>query len=110
MSFSTNNISAAWKTACTVPVPKRTVISSTNDLRTVALNSAEMKVCERVVLCKLGSLVNDYIDPLQFAYIRNRRTDAAALYVLENIYLHLEKQTRKEGKKERKKDKTQAVL
>ena len=50
-----------------------------------------MKVCERVVLCKLDSLVKDYIDPLQFAYRRNRSTDDAVSYVLENTYSHLEK-------------------
>ncbi|WP_419641928.1 RNA-directed DNA polymerase, partial [Thiolapillus sp.] len=86
-----NTVPAAWKTACIVPVPKRPVISSLNDLRPVALTSAVMKVCERVVLCKLDSLVKDYTDPLQFAYRRNRSTDDAVLYVLENIYSHLEK-------------------
>ena len=79
--FSTNTVPAAWKTACIVPVPKRPVISSLNDLRPVALTSAVMKVCERVVLCKLDSLVKDYIDLLQFAYRRNRSTDDAVLYV-----------------------------
>ena len=74
-----------------MPVPKRPVISSSNDLRPVALTSAVMKVCERVVLCKLVSLVKDYIDPLQFAYRRNRCIDDAISYVLENIYSHLEK-------------------
>uniref|UniRef100_UPI003AF4FC09 hypothetical protein n=1 Tax=Thiolapillus sp. TaxID=2017437 RepID=UPI003AF4FC09 len=73
-------------------VPKRPVISSLNDLRPVALTSAVMKVCERVVLCKLDSLVvKDYIDLLQFAYRRNRSTNDVVLYVLENIYSHLEK-------------------
>ena len=67
------------------------MISSLNDLCPVALTSAVMKVCERVVLCKLDSLVKDYIDPLQFAYRRNRNTDDAVLYVLEKIYSHLEK-------------------
>ena len=89
--FSTNTVPAAWKTACTVPVPERPVISSLNDLRPVALTSALMKVCERVVLCKLDSLVKDYTDPLQFAYRRNGSTDDAVLYVLENICSHLEK-------------------
>ena len=56
-----------------------------------ALTSAVMKVCERVVLCKLEKLVKDYIDPLQFAYRKNRSTDDAFLYSLENIYSHLEK-------------------
>ena len=55
-----------------------------------------MKVCERVVLCKLEKLVKDYIDPLQFAYRKNRSTDDAVLYSLENIYLHSEKR-KKEG-------------
>ena len=50
-----------------------------------------MKVCERVVLCKLDSLVKDYIDPLQFTYRRNRSTNDAVLFVLEYTYSHLEK-------------------
>ena len=66
-----------------------------NDLRPVAHTSAVMKVCERVVLCKLEKLVKDYIDPLQFAYRKNRNTDDAVLYSLENIYSHLEKKRKK---------------
>ena len=62
--FSTNTVPTTWKTAFIVPIPKRPVISSINDLRPVALTSAVMKVCERVVLCKLEKLVKDYIDPL----------------------------------------------
>ena len=73
-----------------MPILKRPVISSMNDLRPVALTSAVMKVCERVVLCKLEKLVKDYLDPLQFAYRKNRSTDDAVLYSLENIYSHLE--------------------
>ena len=77
-----------------VPIPKRPVILSMNDLRPVALTSAVMKVCECVVLCKLEKLVKDYIDPLQFAYTsyrKNRSTDDAVLYSLENIYSRLQK-------------------
>ena len=62
--FSTNTVPATWKTACIVPIPKQPVISSMNDLHPVALTSAVMKVCERMVLCKLEKLVKDYIDPL----------------------------------------------
>ena len=72
-------------------VPKGPLISSLNVLRPVALTSAVMKVCEQVVLRKLDSLVKEYIDPLQFAYRRNRSADDAVLYVSENIYSHLEK-------------------
>ena len=97
--FSTNNVPTTWKTACTVPIPKRPVISSINDLRPVALTSAVMKVCERVALCKSEKLVKDYIDALQFAYRKNGSTDDAVLYSLENIYSHLEE---KEEKKRRR--------
>ena len=62
--FSTNTVPIIWKTACIVPIPKRPVISSMNDLRPVAFTSAVIKVCEHVVLCKLEKLVKDYIDPL----------------------------------------------
>ena len=72
-------------------VPKGPLISSLNVLRPVALTSAVMKVCERVVLRKLDSLVKEYIDPLQFAYRRNRSTNDAVLFVLEYTYSHLEK-------------------
>ena len=87
--FSTNAVPAAWKTTWIVSVPKGPLISSLNVLRPVALTSAVMKVCERVVLCKLDSLVKDYIDLLQFAYRRKKSTDDALLYVLANIYSHL---------------------
>ena len=89
--FSSNTVPTTWKTACIVPIPKRPVISSINDLRPVALTSAVMKVCEHVVLCKLEKLVKDYIDPLQFAYRKNKSTDDAVLYSLQNISSHLEK-------------------
>ena len=89
--FSTNTVPTTWKTACILPIPKRLVISSMNDLRPVALTSAVMKVCERVGLCKLEKLIKDYMDPLQFAYRKNGSTDDAVLYSLENIYSHLEK-------------------
>ena len=74
-----------------MPVPKRPVISSMNDLHPVALTSAVMKVCERVVLCKLEKLVKDYIDPLQFTYRKKGSTDDAVLHSFENIYSHLKK-------------------
>ena len=36
-------------------------------------------------------LVKDYNDPLQFSHRKNRSSDDAVLYSLENIYSHLEK-------------------
>ena len=67
---------------------KRPVIWNMNDLSPVALPSALMRVCERVVLCKLDSLVKDSIDPLQYVYRRNRSTDDAVLYEKNNNKKH----------------------
>ena len=67
-----------------------------------ALTSAVMKVCERVVLCKLEKLVKDYLDSLQFGYRKNRSTDDAVIYSLENTYSHLEEEKKKEKKKKGK--------
>ena len=71
--FSTNTVPTTRKNTCIVPVPKRPVISSMNDLRPVSLTSAVMKVCERVVPCKLKKLVKDYLDPLLFAYRKKKK-------------------------------------
>ena len=92
--FSTNTVPTTWKPAYTVPIPKRPVISSMNDLRPVTLTSAVMKVCERVVLCKLEKLVKDYIDPLQFAYRKNRSTDGA-IFILFRKYILAFRENRK---------------
>ena len=46
--FSANTVPTTWKTACIVPIPKRPVISSMNDLRPVALASAVMNAWSSV--------------------------------------------------------------
>ena len=56
-----------------MPISRRPVISSMNDLRPVAFTSAVMKVCERVVLCILEKLVKE-----------NRSTDNAVLYYVRS--------------------------
>ena len=38
----------------------------------------------------MNNLVKGFIDPLQFAYRKNRKTDDAVLHLLENVCLHLE--------------------
>ena len=74
-----------------LPVPKKTTVKAMSDLRPVALTSAVMKVFERVVLSQLQRLVADFLDPLQFAYRRERGVEDAVLHVLHNIYSHLDK-------------------
>ena len=95
MCFSTNTVPTTWKTACVVPIPKRPVISSMNDLRPVALTSAVMKVCERAVLCKLEKVSKRlHRSTTVRLQEKNRSTDDAVLYSLKNIYSHLEKTAR----------------
>ena len=62
-----------------------------NDLCPVALTSAIMKVCERVVLSRLQVLVADFIDLWQLAYRKGRGVEDAVLHVLHNIYSCLDK-------------------
>ena len=50
-----------------------------------------MKVFERIVLVHLQAKVYNYIDPLQFAYRKNRGVDDVLLHLLNNVYSHLEK-------------------
>ena len=89
--FSTNTLLTTWKTACIVSVPTRPVFLSMNDLRTVALTSAVMKVCERAVLCKLEKVSKRlHRSTTVCLQEKNRSTDDAVLYSLENIYSHLE--------------------
>ena len=74
---------AAWKTACIAPVLSGPVMSSVNDLRPVALSSLPG-----------GPLSTGQFSErfhTQFAYRRNRSTDDAVLFVLENVCSHLEK-------------------
>ena len=74
-----------------VTVRKRKVVMGMNDLQPVALTSCMMKTFERVVLLHLQPQAADLMDPVQFAYQRNRSVDDAILHVLNNIYSHLDK-------------------
>ena len=90
MCFTTQAIPSTWKQSCIVPVPKKPKIESMNDLRPIALTSAAMKICERLVLNYLKPLISCQMDPLQFAYSKGRSTEDAILYLLDRVYSHLE--------------------
>ena len=61
-----------------------------NDLRPVALTSIIFKCFEKLVLCELMKEVKPNLDPLQFAYKEKRNTEDALLFLLHNIYSHLD--------------------
>ena len=61
-----------------------------NDLRPIAMTSSVMKSFEKCFLICIKVQVTEFIDPLQFAYVKNRSIDDALLHLLNEIYSHLE--------------------
>ena len=90
-SVRSRSIPAIWKKTCIIPVPEKPVISCMNDLRPIALTSVPMKVCERLVLDDLKLKVAPHLDPMQFAYQKDRNTEDVILTLLELLYSHLER-------------------
>ena len=74
-----------------IPVPKRFPVTVMNDLRPIAMTSTVMKIFERIVLNIIVPEVAEFIDPLQFAYRKNRGVDDALLYLLNRLLSHLDK-------------------
>ncbi|XDV25563.1 hypothetical protein PO909_029463 [Leuciscus waleckii] len=93
-SLFTHYIPKAWRSSLIVPVPKVARPADLNDYRPVALTSIVVKSLERIVLRHILNDVQCNIDPLQFAYRNKRSTDDALLYMLHNIYCHLDKPKR----------------
>jgi len=90
-SLRDSKVPSIWKNSVICPVPKSRHPSQLNDYRPVALTSIVMKCFERIVLKLILSQLKHSIDPLQFAYRKNRSTDDATLTLLNNAYTHLEK-------------------
>ena len=80
-----------WKKSTICPVPKNNRPKQLNDFRPVALTSIVMKSFERIILSRLLSHTQPFMDRFQFAYKRNRGTDDATLTLLQHAYSHLEK-------------------
>lgn len=72
-------------------VPKKAVPSILNDYHPVVLTSFVMMCFERLVLHPLLQHVGDHMNPLQFAYLRNRGVEDADLTICHSVYTHLEK-------------------
>ena len=74
-----------------IPVPKITNPRQFNDFRPVALTSLIMKISEKILKNLVLSIVDEKLDPLQFAYQSGRGVEDANLFILNNLYKHLEK-------------------
>ena len=90
-SLDSNQIPAIWKTSTVIPVPKITNPRQLNDFRPVALTSLIMKILEKILKNLVLSIVDEKLDPLQFAYQSGRGVEDAKLLILNNLYKHLEK-------------------
>uniref|UniRef100_A0A8C8DHE5 Reverse transcriptase domain-containing protein n=1 Tax=Oryzias sinensis TaxID=183150 RepID=A0A8C8DHE5_9TELE len=90
LSLSLMKVLVTWKTACLVPVPKKTAPSGPSDYRPVALTSHAAKVLERILLSHLRPLVKPSLDPLQFAYQPCLGVEDAVIYLLQSAHSHLD--------------------
>ena len=90
MSLKHHIIPTIWKTSEIIPVPKKSKIDCNNDLRPVALTSIVMKCLEKIILRQLLKEVQANLDPHQFAYKPARSTEDAILFLLGNLYHHLD--------------------
>ena len=84
-------IPTLWKSSAISPVPKQRHPTSPNDYWPIAITPIVMKWFEHVVVSRLLRQTQDHLDPMQFAYKRNRGTDDAILSLLHKTYSHLEK-------------------
>ena len=89
LSLRQSNIPTTWKTAETIPVPKKPMFIDMNNLRSVALTPIIMKFFERLVLKLLKRELEVQLDPLQFAYKTKRGVEDAVLVFVNNALKHM---------------------
>lgn len=93
-SLSSTKIPAVWKTSGSVPIPNRANVSrGPANLRPIDLTSHIRKCFERAVLHHVTRQVSACLDPLQFIHRRGVGGDDTLLFMLRNIYSHLETTT-----------------
>lgn len=78
------------KSAMIIPVPKTSNPTGLNDFRPVALTPIVTKCLEQLMLKHLKKILPSNLDPLQFAYRRNRSTEDAISTALHLTLSHLE--------------------
>ncbi|MCI4387230.1 hypothetical protein PGIGA_G00071660 [Pangasianodon gigas] len=91
LSLRLSVIPTCFKKTTIVPVPKKSVVTCLNDYRPVALTSIVMKCFERLIKDHICSFLPDTMDPLQFAYRKNRSTDDTIALTVHNALTHMDK-------------------
>ena len=89
-SLNNHEIPSAWKSSTIIPVPKIAKPLENNDYRPVALTSILCKCLEKFVKMFIMQDLHTKLDPLQFAYQREKGVDDAILYILNSVYKHLD--------------------
>ena len=79
-----------FKTTTILPLPKKNTITCLNNYRPIAITSTVMKCSERIIMTHIKKTMPDMLDPLQFAYHRNRYTDDAVNTTIHTALTHLE--------------------
>ncbi len=90
LSLSLSVVPSCFKKSTIVPIPKKNKITCLNDWRPVALTPIFSKCFEKLIRDHICSVLPASLDPLQFAYHRNRSTDDAIAFTLHTALSHLE--------------------
>ena len=90
-SLAQEVVPQSFKSSVIIPVPKKANTVTMNDFRPVALTSVAMKCMEKLVLQSVNSAIPESLDPLQFAYRKNRSVDDAVALALHSTLEHLDK-------------------
>ena len=91
MSLIESVIPTCFKQTTKVPVPKNTKATCLNDYRPIALMSVAMKCFERLVMAHINTIIQETLDPLQFAYRPKQIQDDAISIALNTALQHLDK-------------------
>ncbi len=90
LSLSLSVVPSCFKKSTIVPIPKKNKITCLNDWRPVALTPIFSKCFEKLIRDHICSVLPASLDPLQYAYRRNRSTDDAIAFTLHTALSDLE--------------------
>ncbi|XP_072372170.1 uncharacterized protein [Scyliorhinus torazame] len=90
LSLLHSKVPTCFNKTTIIPVPKKNQATCLNDYRPLALTSVVMKCFERLVMKRITSILLERLDPLQFAYHRNRSTADAISLALHPSLEHLD--------------------
>jgi hypothetical protein len=93
LSLNTAVYPAPWKLGKIIPMAKKDLPEKDNDMRPVTLTAILSKCLERVGLAILKPYTDKFLDPLQFAYVKNRSTDDAVATLVHLASEHLDRKS-----------------